>query len=540
MWVAFFAGGKLKKVAVTGGAVVTLAAAALPRGGDWGDNNTIVFLPAAGGGAGLFRVNAAGGPTERALPADPQASQRWPQVLPGGKAVLYTRNSPADGQRVIVHRLSDGQTKILQADAAYGRYVASGHLIYLRSATLFAAPFDLDTLEITGAPVPIIEGVTNLGQGNGAQFAVSASGTLLYLPGASQETSAAPIVWVDGSGNAKPLRETASDWANPTFSPDGRKLAMDVLESGNLDIAVYDLDRDTLNRLTTDVSPDTTPAWTPDGKRLTYRSLRLAPTFPFNIFSQPADGARIAERLTESRDPQNLGSWHPNGRLLAFEQDPAQGDSVIMILPFEGSGPADLRTAKPNVFPTAPGNAQSPAFSPDGRFLAYTSYASGRAEIRVRPFPGPGGEWAVSNGGNSATWSRARQELFYNTLGPDNRIMVVPYKIEGECLCGGKAARLVTNPLPDPARSRLGTASRWQPRCDGIGARDESDRQAEHGGIRLQLSRRSAPSRTSVETLIRSKATVSNTCLTAGVTIASERHEQDATGRAPTSRRYLA
>src|SRR4029079_5544761 len=150
---------------------------------------------AAGGGAGLFRVNAAGGPTERALPADPQASQRWPQVLPGGKAVLYTRSSPADGQRVIVHRLSDGQTRILQADAAYGRYVGSGHLIYLRSATLFATPFDLENLEITGAPVPIIEGVTNLGQGNGAQFAVSASGTLLYLPGTSQETNTAPIVW---------------------------------------------------------------------------------------------------------------------------------------------------------------------------------------------------------------------------------------------------------------------------------------------------------------------------------------------------------
>jgi serine/threonine-protein kinase len=438
-WIAFFAAGKLKKVGVAGGAVLTLADAPSPRGGDWSEDDTIVFLPVVGGGAALLRVPAEGGRTERAIPPDASASQRWPQVLPGKKAVLYTNNSPAEGQRLMVSRLPDGPGKVLEADASYGRYLRDGHVVFLKSATLFAAAFDVDSLEMTGTPVPILEGVANLAQNNGAQFAVSNAGTLIYIPGASQDTDRVPIVWMDTSGKAVPLRETPLNWAAPNFSPDGRKLAIDVLDGGNVDVAVYDLERDTLNKLTTDAAPDASPIWTPDGKRLTYRSLRLAPTFPYNLFWQFADGTGEAERLTENREAQTPGSWHPSGKILAFEQASSNGDSPVMILPFEGSSMTELKAGKPYVFPTGRGNATTPAFSPDGKFLAYTSYASGRAEIHVRPFPGPGGEWVVSSGGgNNSAWSRARQELFYNTLGSDNHIMVVPYRIEGQAFVAEK------------------------------------------------------------------------------------------------------
>jgi serine/threonine-protein kinase len=436
-WIAFFAGGKLKKIGVNGGASVTLADAASPRGGDWSDDDTISFLPAAGGGAGFLRVPASGGKTERAIPPDAQSSQRWPQTLPGGRALLYTRSSPAEGQRLIVRRLPDGPSEVLQSDASYGRYVGDGHLLFLRGATLFAVAFDPNSLKLTGAPVPVIEGVANLAQNNGAQFAVSASGTLLYVPGTSQQTNNMPIVWMDATGRAVPLTETPSDWANPNFSPDGRKLAIDVLEGSNLAVEVYDLERNTLNRLTTGASPDTSPVWSPDGKRLAYRSLRLAPAFPYNIFWQPADGTGIAERLTESQYAQSLGSWHPSGKFLAIEQAASSGE--VIILPFEGTSATESRAGKPYVFPTGPGNAQSPASSPDGKFLAYTSFEAGRPEIHVRPFPGPGGEWVISNGGgNFAAWSRARQELFYSTLGPDSHVMVVPYRIEGEAFAAEK------------------------------------------------------------------------------------------------------
>jgi|KBSSwiStaDraftv2_1062776.scaffolds.fasta_scaffold05980_3 serine/threonine-protein kinase len=442
-WVAYFAGGKLKKIALAGGPAVTLAEAVSPRGGDWADDDTIVFLPAAGGGAGLFQVPAGGGKTDRAIPPDVNSSQRWPQVLAGHKALLYTSNSPAEGQRLMVRRFPDGPSKVLQSNAAYGRYLGDGQLIFLRGITLFAAPFDVNALEITGAPVPILEGIANVAQNNGAQFAVSASGALVYVPGASEQTNRVPIVWMDATGKATPLMPTPSDWANPNFSPDGRKLAMDVLDaaSGNVDINVYDLERETLNRLTSDAQPDATPEWTPDGKRLVYRSLRLSPAFPYNIFWQPADGTGVAERLTESREPQIAGSWHPSGKFLAFDQaNGAGGKAPVMILPFDGSSAAELKPGKPYIFQTGDGNAQAPTFSPDGKFLAFTSFRSGRPEIYVRPFPGPGGEWVISNGGgNMAAWSRARQELFFNTLGPDNHVMVVPYRIEGDAFVPGRA-----------------------------------------------------------------------------------------------------
>jgi serine/threonine-protein kinase len=188
-WIAFFADGKLKKISVTGGAAVTLADAPNDRGGAWGEDGTIVFAPDNIVGTRLMRVSSAGGKPEPLTSlAEGEAVQRWPQVLPGGGAILFTssinQGSWEDADIVVV-RLATGERKTVHRGGHYGRYLKSGHLVYVHNATLFAAPFDLERLEVSGQPAPVIEGVTSGATNGGAQYTVSDSGTLVYLPGQS-------------------------------------------------------------------------------------------------------------------------------------------------------------------------------------------------------------------------------------------------------------------------------------------------------------------------------------------------------------------
>jgi hypothetical protein len=222
-WIAFFADGKLKKIATAGGAAVTLCDARAGRGGAWGEDGTIVFQPSTTGS--LMRVSSAGGaPEPLTFLGDGEVTQRWPQVLPGGNAVLFTssRDSGAfEDANLVVQSLPTGPRTVVQRGGYHGRYLPSGHLVYLHEGTLFAAPFDLDRRTVTGPPMPALESVTSNALSGGAQFAVSASGTLVYLPG---ETigGGLPIHWMDHEGKTTPLRATPAIWSNLVFAPDGR------------------------------------------------------------------------------------------------------------------------------------------------------------------------------------------------------------------------------------------------------------------------------------------------------------------------------
>ena len=337
-WIAFFAQGKLKKIPVTGGAVVTLCDAANGRGGSWGEDGTIVFTPSvAGSGLFLWRVSSGGGkPEPLPKPGDGEVTQRWPQVLPGGKAVLYTGNTGVGGYEdanLVVQPLPTGARKIVQRGGYYGRYLPSGHLVYIHDGTLFAAPFDVTRLEMTGQPVSALEGVTSNPNTGATQFAVSDTGTIVYLPGRST-SGAVPIHLMDREGKTTPLRATPAAWSNPAFSPDGRRLAMDISDGKQVDVWVYEWAGDTLSRLTFDPADDRRPVWTPDGRRIVFASTRAVETTS-NLYWQRTDGTGEIQRLTDSKNQQSPGSWHPSGKFLAFAEhkppnegrrdDPADG-----------------------------------------------------------------------------------------------------------------------------------------------------------------------------------------------------------------------
>ena len=450
-WIAFFADGKLKKILISGGAAITVCDAAEPRGGAWAEDGTIVFMPGGGTGLNLFRVSSEGGTPQPLTILDrDEVTQRWPQVLPGGKALLYTGHSSTGGYEdanVVVQPLPSGARKVVQRGGYYGRYVPSGHLVYVHDGSLFAAPFDLDRLEITGPVVPVLENVSASPEAGGAQFAFSQNGTLVYLPKQNAGSVEAPIHWMTRDGTTTPLRTTPANWSNLVFSPDGRRLAMQIFDGRQGDVWVYDWARDAASRLTFDPTDNQSPVWTPDGRRIVFTSRRADKT-TLNMYWLRVDGGGDVQRLTESKNPQQPSSWHPSGTFLAFYELNLRTGDDLMILPMEGDEASGWHSGTPMVFLNSPASEIEPMFSPDGRWIAYMSNESGRYEVHVRPFPGPGGQRQISTGGGaSPRWSRTRHELFYGS--PDGHIMVTPYTVDGDSFRAEKSrlwsdARYVT------------------------------------------------------------------------------------------------
>jgi serine/threonine-protein kinase len=423
-WIGFFANGKLKKIAVTGSAPITLTDAPSARGGSWSDDDTIVFSPHSVPGTYLLRVPADGGTASPLMPlGDGEIIQAWPQVLPGGN-ILYTSGSSVGSYNNanIVVQVRSGVRKVLQKGGYHGRYLPSGHLVFIHDGTLFAVPFDLDRLEVTGTPAPAVKRVTTNSLTGGAQFTVSTNGMLAYLPGESVGAGN-PIQWMDHAGKTAPLRAETANWINPRFAPDGHQLAIELREEPP-HIWIYEWARDTLTRLTSDPIPERRPVWTPDGRRIAFASPRG--TLTTNLYWHRADGTGETQRLTESTNAQQPSSWHPNGRFLAFEEISTTTKTDVMILPLEGDDTSGWKTGKPTALLNGPWDEFDPMFSPDGRWLAYASMESGRPEVYVQPFQGSGGRRLIGAGTNP-TWSRTNPELFY---GIDGQIMVAAYTVE--------------------------------------------------------------------------------------------------------------
>jgi len=274
--------------------------------------------------------------------------------------------------------------------------------------------------------VPAVEGVASNGISAGAHFSLSGEGTLAYLPGPSSG-GASSIAWLDRQGKTEVLQIMATDAFNLRFSPDGRRLAMDIGDGGQRDVWVYELERDTLARLTFDPENDQAPVWTPDGRRIAFASTRGNKIR--NMYWQRSDNTGEAQRLTESKNLQTPYAWHPNGKTFVFGEVTPETESDLMMLTVEGDEATGFKPGKPEVLLKTPFNESGAAFSPDGRWLAYISNVSGRFEVYVRPFPGPGGQWQVSTGGGSApVWSRAGSELVYRAA--DSKLMFAPYTVD--------------------------------------------------------------------------------------------------------------
>jgi Tol biopolymer transport system component len=427
-WVAFFAEGKLKKVAVTGGAPITLADAPSGRGGAWTRSGSIIFLPQVGGGAHFVRVQDAGGRPEEFMEPDSGASQRWPQVLPGERALLYTQVAPGRAAQIKVQKLPTGERKTI-GEGNFARYMPSGHLLFLLNGTLYATRFDPASLTLSGSAMLVAEGVSNQTL-NAAQFAASDNGTLVYVSGESLDIRVA-INWVNGTGTTSPLRETRSAWLSPVFDPAGRRLAFTEVGTSGNSLWVRDLARGVDSRVA-DAYDLLAPAWTPDGQRITFAANRDQTNR--NIYWQRVDGVGGVQRLTTASAMQATPAWHPDGRTLVYISFSGVR-SDLMTLQMLGDEQTGWKAGPSSVLFETPYQEEQPTISPDGKWIAYVANDTGTREVYVRPFPGPGGATLVSSGGGEApTWSQPRRELIYATLRrgatAPARVMVAPFAIE--------------------------------------------------------------------------------------------------------------
>jgi serine/threonine-protein kinase len=443
-WVGFLVRDTLKKVSVEGGAVITLGDMNSFGNASWGENGNIIVGEVFG--KGLVRYAVAGGPPQALAGLGSRDAAFAPQILPGGKAILFTAaqaDADVDGYTIEVLTLADGHRKLVARGGASGRYVAArgraGHLIYVNKTTLFAVPFDLDRLETRGTPAPVLDDiainrVTGAGQFDWSRGA-DGHGVLVYRKAGAGAAGMFTLQWFDPTGKREPLAIKAGDMGEPRLSPDGERVALRATEGGHTDIWVYDPHRDAMTRLTFGGGYYQSPVWSPDGRYIVYESMRKggAP----GIMQVRADGASQPQALIESNVEKTPCSFAPDGKRLAFE-DYSEGRSQIWTVPLEEQG-GQLKAGKPEQFFKSNFNDRRPAFSPEGRWLAYVSNESGKYEVYVRAFPpsqGSGGKWQIStSGGGSARWSQNGHDLLYPTA---PQIMAVGYTAKGETFVAEK------------------------------------------------------------------------------------------------------
>ncbi len=412
-WIAYYSPTdfKLKKISVNGGSPVALCDVQVLLVASWAADNTITYGQLAGD---IMQVSADGG-TPKPLVKAKSGLLTAPQILPDGKTVLYTTiNANTFQGRIMVQSLKSGESKELFAGGS-ARYIPTGHIIYMppNSSTLFSVPFDLGKLDVKGGPVPIVEGVQ--------QYAVSESGTLVYIPGAAAAAgpNARTLVWLDKKGKETPIAAAPNDYRCPRISPDGTKVALTISSGDKSDIWIWDLVRETMTRLTFNES-SANPLWTLDGRRIAFIS--IIGDKP-GVYWKAADGTGGDEMLGSAPDRAiSPWSWSKDGKTIALLEAPGGINWDIGSLSMEGDHKRKPLLQEKYI-------ELQPKISPDGKWLAYMSTESGSYEIYVRPFPDVNkGRWQVStSGGDSPLWSPDGRELFYR-----NGDFVVAVSVETE------------------------------------------------------------------------------------------------------------
>jgi eukaryotic-like serine/threonine-protein kinase len=430
----------LNKVAITGGPVLRICAFdGAGRGISWGDDNSIVFATASTS-TGLQRVPSAGGdPVVLTKPNREigESDHVYPRLFPGSQTVLFTitmTTGGIDASQVAVLDLRTNTQKIVMRGGSQALYLPSGHLVYVAAGSLRAVKFDLERLEVIGTAVPIVSKVMILPTG-AAEFDVARDGTLVYVTAGAEAASQRTLVWVDRQGRQEPIKSApARPYLFPRLSPDGRRIAFDIRDQGN-DIWVWDIDRETLTRVTSDPGVDESPAWTPDGRRLVFTS--QADGSAGSLFWQVADGSGVAERLTSSPRVQRLSAVLADGKRILFHEAGTTTATDIMMLTL------DDRRVEP-VLQTPQAELQG-TVSPDGRWLAYEANDSGQLQVFVRPFPNVNeAKIQVStDDGSEPVWARNGQELFYQS--PTGALMSVPVG-RGTAWTAGTPSKLFDGP----------------------------------------------------------------------------------------------
>ena len=443
-WIGFFSRGKLKKISILGGPPSTLCDAPYGRGASWGTDGTILLTPDRS--RGLAIVSEAGGELTHLTLEDAEdrlgsPTDRWPQFLPGNEYAIITHsdnNNDYTNAEIQAFSIADKTRKTLIKGGTFGRYVAPGFLVFLREQTLFAARFDPGTLEVTEPAVPVLEDVAGADTYGSAHLAFSDNGTMIYVHG-SAEYGQEELLWLDRDGTETRASAHERDYGWASVSPDGTHVAVEIISDESLDIWVLELARDTLTRLTFDETRDVDPVWTPDGKWLTFSSLRDGDPSS-DLYRVRVDGTGEPELLAESTHELDIGSWSPDGRALYFMEDKPDTGSDLLVYRPDGD---------PAVTPFLATKFDEwlPDVSPDGRWLLYGSDRSGQPEIYVRSTTGDGQAVRVSTEASPmGQWMPRGNELVYRNLA--GKLMSVRYTDEGGVFRPGLPEELFDFPAP--------------------------------------------------------------------------------------------
>jgi serine/threonine-protein kinase len=425
-WVGFFAGGKLKKIQLDGSTPVILCDAPAGRGASWGEDGRIIA--ALDNRSGLSLVAADGGIVSRATELGPgEITHRMPQMLPGGKDVLFLVNS-APGSYVAASvgvaslGASPARARIVLPNVGmFPRYLPTGHVVYVANGTLYAVPFDVNRLEVRGTATAVMENISASVSFGFAQMDFSKEGHLLYRGGQASGRTVAQ--WLNADGAVEPLWAEPAFYQFPQLSPDGNRLLLVLADGANMDIWVYDPQRGTKTRLTAGTGVNSYPIWSADGRHVVFQ-------LGGQLYWVSADGAERPQPLLKTVAPAFPASFTPDGRQLMFFELKPGGGSLIQTVPIVSES-GHLKAGKPEFFRELSAGNPIPTVSPDGRWVAYASIESGVYEVYVRAFPDTGKQWAVSTGGGSfPVWSRTRNELFYRT--EDQFLMVTSYSSVGD------------------------------------------------------------------------------------------------------------
>jgi serine/threonine-protein kinase len=421
-WIGYFdsSDSKLKKIALEGGDPVALCDVQLGLGAAWNDDDTIIFAPNVF--SGLWRIPAGGGTPEVLTQLEEnEFSHRWPEILPGGDAVIFTAGvaGVTNQMRTVLYSLKTGEKKSIEWGSC-ARYASSGHLVFYRAGDLMAVRFDMRRLETQGTAVTILRGVGTDRLLGSAYFALSSIGSLAYVPRDSDQ-DLRTLVWVDREQNMQRLTVNQGVFSYPRLSPDGGQLAVVIYsEQEKSDIWIVEVDTGAFRRLTTEGN-NILPVWTHDGW-ITFSSDRSG---RWSLYWMRADGTGSPEQLAESRHPQIPSAWSPDGKYLAYtEFHPTTGADIWVMS--RGDNP----DARP--FLRTPSGEWGATFSPDGRWLAYTSDELGPDQVFVKPYPGPGESRQISTAeGREPLWGPGGAELFYRYW---RRLMAVSIETAPEFL----------------------------------------------------------------------------------------------------------
>ncbi len=421
-WIGFFSSNKLKKVGLSGSPPTALADAPNPRGGTWSPDGVIVFAPTP---FSLAAVSQSGGAVRILSPPDAKTGRRFPRFLPDARHFLYLVDATGGEYIIAIGSLDSSKNDRILPGAvdSFAEY-AQGQLLFTRGNTLLARPFDSKKLAFTGDAIPVVEQVEVDGPFTGlARFSVSGNGVLVYRTALGNSR----LTWLDRTGKRLgTLGDAGIFFGRPQFSPDRKTVAVAAREvsGGNLDIWLYDVSRGLRTRFTFDPADDLEPVWSPDGRTIVFRSSRGGAG---NLFRKQADGSGTEELLYADDHIKLPYSFSPDGKYLAFERQDLKTGLDILILPDPLAKPG---TSKPYPLVRTEFNEGDPTFSPNGLWMAYTSNESGRDEVYVAPFPGPGGKRQVSTAGGSAPlWRPDGNELFYYAA--ENRLMAAEVDAKG-------------------------------------------------------------------------------------------------------------